>query len=340
MGSTFRVLLAFGFLVSQMNADAANREMSAAASALLGALTPEQRRQTQLEFKDQERVHWHYVPGARKGLAFKQMSAEQRRLARALLSSGLSRTGYEKATEIISLETILAELEGGGGPTRDPELYYVTVFGNPGGSEPWGWRVEGHHLSVNVTSVGPASAAQTPSFFGSNPAEVRTGPRAGLRILASEEDLGRALVKSLREGQRKIAVSSTRAPPEILNLPGRADTRPEGIAYAQLDESQRGLLVRLIKEYLGRHRPDLAAADWERLERSGLERLHFTWAGGTERGQGHYYRVQGGTFVLEYDNTQNGANHVHSVWRDFDHDFGADLLKEHYLESHGGGRTK
>jgi hypothetical protein len=335
MGSTFRVLLASGLLVLQIGGDAANREMAAGASAFLGALTPEQRRQTQLEFKDQERTHWHFVPRVRKGLAFKQMSGEQRRLAQALLASGLSRNGYDKARDIISLETILAELEQGGGPTRDPELYYVTIFGSPGGSEPWGWRVEGHHLSVNVTSAGSSSAALTPSFFGSNPAEVRTGPRAGLRILGPEEDLGRALVKSLRDDQRKIAVSSTRAPPEILNLPGRADTRPEGITYAQLDENQRALLVRLIKEYLGRHRPDLAAADWERLERAGLNRIHFTWAGGTERGQGHYYRVQGGTFVLEYDNTQNQANHVHTVWRDFDHDFGEDLLKQHYLESHG-----
>jgi hypothetical protein len=335
MGSSFRVFLLTGLLATQMGADAANREMAAAASAFLGALTPEQRRQTQLDFRDQERVHWHFVPGVRKGLALKQMSTEQQRLARALLASGLSRTGNDKATEIIRLETILGELEGGGGPTRDPGLYYVAVFGNPGGSEPWGWRVEGHHLSVNVTSAGAASAAQTPAFFGSNPAEVRTGPRAGLRILGAEEDLGRALVKSLRDDQRKVAVSSTRAPSEIINLPGRADTRPEGIGYAQLDESQRTLLLRLIKEYLGRHRPDLAAADWERLERAGLDRIHFTWAGGMERGQGHYYRVQGGTFVLEYDNTQNQANHVHTVWRDFDHDFGADLLKEHYLESHG-----
>ena len=336
MHSTFQLLLAFDLLMSQVPADAAHREMATAASAFLDALTPEQRRYTQLDFKDQERTHWHYVPGVRKGLAFKQMSGEQRRLARALLSSGLSRSGYDKAQEIVQLETILAELEGGAGPTRDPELYYVTVFGTPGGSEPWGWRVEGHHLSVNLTSAGPSSAAQTPSFFGSNPAEVRTGPRAGLRILGAEEDLGRALVKSLRDDQRKMAVSSTSAPPDILNRPGRADTRPEGIAYAQLDESQRALLVRLIKEYLGRHRPDLAAADWARLERAGLDRIHFTWAGGMERGQGHYYRVQGGTFVLEYDNTQNQANHVHTVWRDFDHDFGADLLKEHYLESHGG----
>jgi hypothetical protein len=315
--------------------DLASREMATAAAAFLGALTPEQRRQGQLAFDDPERANWHYVPAARKGLAFKQMSAEQRRLARALLASGLSRGGNDKALDIINLETILGELEKGTGPTRDPELYYVTVFGSPEGSAPWGWRVEGHHLSVNITSRASSSAAVTPSFFGSNPAEVRSGPRAGLRILGAEEDLGRELVKSLRSEQRSIAVSSTDAPRDILNTPGRADTRPEGISYAQLDPSQRAQLVRLIKEYLGRHRPDLAALDWERLERAGLDRIHFTWAGGTERGQGHYYRVQGGTFVLEYDNTQNGANHVHTVWRDFDRDFGADLLKQHYRKSHG-----
>jgi hypothetical protein len=335
MGSAFPVVLVLGLVVAQVGADSANREMATAASAFLGALTPEQRRQAQLEFTDPDRSHWHYVPGIRKGLTFKQMSGEQRRLARALLARGLSGSGLTKALDIISLEAILADLEKGSGPTRDPELYYVTVFGSPGGAEPWGWRVEGHHLSVNITSPGVSSASLTPSFFGSNPAEVRAGPRAGLRVLGPEEDLGRALVKSLREDQRKIAVSSTRAPADILNLPGRADTRPEGITHAQLDASQRALLVRLIKEYLGRHRPDLAALDWERLERAGLDRIHFTWAGGTEPGQGHYYRVQGGTFVLEYDNTQNGANHAHTVWRDFDHDFGEDLLKQHYLDSHG-----
>ena len=337
MGSGSSVVLALGLMVAQVDAGSASREMVTTASAFLGSLSAEQRRHAQLGFQDQERANWHFVPRARKGLAFKQMSLEQRRLARALLASGLSRSGYDKALDIISLETILGELENGAGPTRDPELYYVTIFGGPEGNEPWGWRVEGHHLSVNITVPGVSGTSLTPSFFGSNPAEVRAGPRAGLRILGPEEDLGRALVKSLRDDQRKIAVFSSTAPRDILNLPGRADTRPEGITYAQLDASQRAILVRLIKEYLGRHRPDLAALDWERLERAGLDRIHFTWAGGTEPGQGHYYRVQGGTFVLEYDNTQNGANHAHTVWRDFDHDFGADLLKQHYRESHGDG---
>jgi hypothetical protein len=194
MGCASPVVLVLGVAVSQVSTDLSSREMAAAAAAFLGALTPEQRRQAQLAFDDPERANWHYVPAARKGLAFKQMSAEQRRLARALLASGLSRAGNDKALEIINLETILGELEKGTGPRRDPELYYVTVFGCVEGSAPWGWRVEGHHLSVNITARASSTSAVTPSFFGSNPAEVRSGPRAGLRILGAEEDLGRELV--------------------------------------------------------------------------------------------------------------------------------------------------
>ncbi|MDQ3621718.1 MAG: DUF3500 domain-containing protein [Verrucomicrobiota bacterium] len=315
----------------------ATLEMAEAANAFLAALAPEQKAKASFEFKDGERQNWHFFPRARKGLAIKEMNYEQRLLAQALLASGLSHRGYQKAVSIMSLESILAELEKSwaGGAARDPELYYVTIFGKPGSREAWGWRVEGHHLALNFTCAGDAAPAMTPSFFGSNPGEVREGPRAGLRVLGVEEELGRALVKALSEEQRKTAIILPEAPKDIINAPGRSDTKPQGINYSQLDEAHRAALVKLIKEYLGRHRPDVAAEDWAKLEKAGLDKLHFAWAGGLERGQGHYYRVQGGNFVLEYDNTQNGANHVHSVWRDFDHDFGADLLKQHYQEGHG-----
>ena len=173
----------------------------------------------------------------------------------------------------------------------------------------------------------------TPSFFGSNPNE-RQDAGVVMRVLAPEEDLARELVKSLDPGQRKVAILSARAPPDILAGPGRKLTDPEGIRYAQLGELQQGLLVRLIKLYLERHRPDVASAEWARIERAGLENVRFAWAGGLEPRQGHYYRVQGKSFVLEYDNTQNDANHIHTVWRDAERDFGVDLLREHYLASH------
>jgi len=328
--------LALALLLAPLRAHEASVEMAIAAKSFLAALTPEQKAAASFEFAATERTNWHFIPRERKGLAIKEMTQEQRLLAHALLATGLSHRGYAKAVSIMSLEAVLAELEKGkaGAPVRDPELYFLSVFGTPGSGDPWGWRVEGHHLSLNFTTAGEAAPAMTPSFFGTNPGEIRTGPRTGTRVLAAEEELGRALVKALTEEQRKEAVILAEAPKDILNLPGRNATKAEGLAQPKLTAEQNALLVKLIKEYLFRCRPDVAAEDWAKIEKAGLAKLHFAWAGGVERGQPHYYRVQGGTFVLEYDNTQNDANHVHSVWRDFDHDFGADLLGEHYKAAH------
>lgn len=331
----FCMLFSLQFLSDVAQAHDANEEMAEAAHNFLMALAPEQRAKAVIAFEDGNRQNWHFVPRDRKGLSFKEMTIEQRLLAHALLSTGLSHRGYSKAVSIMSLETVLAELEKGQGPVRDPELFHVTIFGDPDKDEPWGWRVEGHHLSLNFTSVETQLPSATPSFFGSNPGEVKDGPRKGMRILAAEEDLARELVKSLTPEQRKIAVIMERAPSDILNVPGRNNfTKPEGLPQSRLTPVQSTLMVRLIGEYLGRHRPDIAAGDWAKIEKAGLGTIHFAWAGGLEAGQGHYYRVQGKTFVLEYDNTQNGANHVHSVWRDAEHDFGEDLLKEHYQHGH------
>jgi hypothetical protein len=319
---------------SQRQSDA-DAEMSAAAARFLGALRPDQRKQVQLELDDTERTNWHFVPRTRKGLPFKSMTPEQRQLAERLVATGLSRHGYETAVTIMGLETVLAATDG---PYRDPELYYLTLFGDPAAHQPWGWRFEGHHLSLNFTSPVSAPPAATPSFFGSNPNERRDGG-AVTRVLAPEEDLARELVKSLDPGQRKVGMLSSSAPPDILAGPGRKLTAPAGISYAQLGELQRGLLVRLIKVYLDRHRPDVAAGEWARIEAAGLENVRFAWSGGLEPRQGHYYRIQGKSFVLEYDNTQDGANHIHTVWRDAERDFGVDLLREHYLASHRDAGT-
>jgi hypothetical protein len=336
MKRTLVLTLALSLLLAPLRAHDATAEMADAAKNFLGALTAEQKAKAAFEFAGAERTNWHFIPRARKGLAIKEMTHEQRLLAHALLATGMSHRGYAKAVSIMSLEAVLAELEKGrvGGAVRDPELYFVSVFGTPGGKEPWGWRVEGHHLSLNFTTAGDAAPALTPSFFGTNPGEIRTGPRAGTRVLAAEEELGRALVKSLTDEQRKTAVILAEAPKDILNVPGRNATKAEGLAQGKLTAEQGALLVKLVKEYLFRHRPDVAAEEWAKIEKAGLDKLHFAWAGGFERGQPHYYRVQGGSFVLEYDNTQNEANHVHSLWRDFDRDFGADLLGEHYKAAH------
>ena len=264
----------------------------------------------------------------------KEMTYEQRLLAQALLATGLSGRGYAKAVSIMSLEAVLKELEHDTTGKRDPENYFVSIFGKPGVA-PWGWRLEGHHLSLNYAIPNDNAPEMTPSFFGTNPGEVKSGPRTGTRILGTEEDLGRQLVKSLSEAQKKTAMVLPEAPKEIFNDPKRTDpTQPEGIPQNQLTADQSALLMKIIKEYLFRCRPDVAGEDFAKIEKAGLEKLYFTWAGGLELGQPHYYRVQGGHFILEYDNTQNDANHVHSIWRDFDHDFGGDLLKAHLDSAH------
>jgi hypothetical protein len=217
-------------------------------------------------------------------------------------------------------------------------LYYVSVFGQPGPKATWGWRVEGHHLSANVTVVKGEYFAGTPSFLGSNPAEVRKGPRTGLRALASEEDRGRQLIQALDADQRKKAIFDATAPKEIFTEAKRRvkPLEPAGLAAAGMTPAQRDLLMALVREYVERLRPDLAALDLRKIEKAGVEKIHFAWAGGLEKGQGHYYRAQGPTFVLEYDNTQNDNNHIHAVWRDFESDFGDDLLKRHYEETPHG----
>jgi hypothetical protein len=312
-------------------------EMAKAANAFLASLTPEQKAQATFPFESDakgERVNWHFIPRERKGLPLKDMTEPQVTLARALLKTGLSDDGYNKATTIQSLEAILKEMEKDTTGKRDPMKYYVSVFGTPG-DKVWGWRWEGHHQSFNYTSAGDAAPSVTPSFFGTNPGEVREGDRKGLRVLGREEDLGRSLVKSLTDEQRKTAVILAEAPKEIFNDPKRPDpTKPEGLPFSKMTADQQVALVEIIKQYLFRVRPDVAAEEFAKITKAGIGNVHFAWAGGFELGQPHYYRVQNTAFVLEYDNTQNNANHVHSIWREFGGDFGADLLKQHVSEGH------
>jgi hypothetical protein len=327
-------------------------EMASAANAFLGALTAEQKAKAVYEFKDEERYDWHFIPKSRKGLPFKEMTPAQQKLAHGLLNSGLSQRGYAKAVTIMSLEEVLAALEQGKGPLRDADMYFFTIFGKPmatvdgaaakpGSQETWGWRVEGHHLSLNFVVRGDRVLSATPTFMGTNPGEVREGPRKGLRLLGQEEDMGRQLVKSLNEEQRKTAIFSTNAPKEIITGNARKvnPLEPAGLAVAKMTSDQKGLLWTLIKDYAHRHRAEIAEDDLKKIEHGGLDKVHFAWAGGLERGEGHYYRIQGPTFLLEYDNTQNNANHVHSVWRDFENDFGEDILRKHYQDDpHAGAK--
>lgn len=309
-------------------------DMARAAQAFLAALSPEQKAKATFEFKDAERLNWHFIPRERKGLPLKEMNPEQRKLAQALMESGLSPKGVEQALVVMSLEQVLREIEGRA--IRDPELYYVSVFGAPEARGTWGWRIEGHHLSLNFTILDGRAVAAAPSFFGANPAEVKSGPRQGTRALAAEEDLGRSLARSLTPEQRALGVIATEAPKDILLVPKEKvrPLEPAGIPLPKLEPAQAKLLKDLVRRYAERLRSELAGRDLSRIEQAGWDRVHFAWAGGLEPGQGHYYRVQGPTFVLEYDNTQNNANHIHSVWHDLTENFGGDPLREHYEKEH------
>lgn len=318
-----------------VSADSATSEMAGAANALLAALDAPRRAQAVFELKDVERYNWNIIPRERKGLCWKEMTSAQRHLATSLLASGLSQRGFVKATTIMSLEQILLELEQGKGPKRDPEVYFWSIFGTPAETGTWGWRVEGHHVSLNFTIVDGKFASSTPSMFGTNPAEVREGPRKGLRVMGNEEDLGRQLIRSLDAAQRGEAIFAEKAPAEVttLGLRNATPTQPAGIPAAKLNGPQKKLLRQVIEEFVRRARPEIADADLAEMDAAGFDKIAFAWAGSDQPGQGHYYRIQGPTFLLEYDNTQNNANHVHAVWREFKGDFGEDLLARHYQET-------
>lgn len=318
---------------------AAAREMARAAGRWLGALSPELRAEAVFPVENPERYNWNFVPRERLGVAFGAMDPAQRGLAEALVASGLSHLGYIKAQTIVSLEPILAELEGPGrARVRNPEDYFLTVFGEPGERATWGWRFEGHHLSLNFVVAGGVAVAGTPSFFGANPARVPRGPREGLRALPEEEDAGRALAASLDAGQWRVALVAEVAPADIVTGASRKawELEPKGISWGELRGDQQALLRALVEVYVRRERAELAARDLEKMEAAGWAEVYFAWAGGREPGQKHYYRVQGPTFLIEYDNTQNGGNHIHSVYRDWEGDFGEDLLRRHYAESAHG----
>lgn len=341
IGLLFIAVLAEGSPERQRGA--AENRMAAAAQRFLDTLRPDLLDRATFDFDDDNRRDWHYTPRSRRGLPLKAMNDPERRAAHALLRSALSARGYLKAMTIVELEQVLRELAeaaGRSGDHRDRDLYFFTVFGEPGGGQPWGWRVEGHHLSLNFSFIDDQLIAVTPAFMGANPAEVRTGRRAGLRVLAAEEDLGFALLGSLDADQRAEAIIADRAPREIIMAPGRtADDLGEavGLPSAQMTDSQRDMLRLLLAEYMGNLAADGSEDLWRAIIEAGGSDIRFAWAGSEDLDEPHYYRVHGPTFVIEFDNFQGGANHIHTVWRSFNNDFGDDVLRQHYEEHHSGG---
>lgn len=312
-------------------------QMLQSARHFLASLDVEKAEKAQFQFLDEERKNWHYVPRERVGLPLKEMTPGQRKLAHSLLATALSSRGLQQAEQIMYLDRILYEIEGQN-PIRDPDLYFFSIFGSPSSNENWGWRVEGHHLSLNLTLRNGDVASTTPAFFGSNPARVPSGPHEGLEVLAEEQEIGLRIINMLTGEHKTKAIISEFAPRDIVTEASvRAEIDDiEGLPFLAMDSRQRELLERLIHVYAERFRPELAAKKLAQLQADGMEKIRFAWAGGLGRGEGHYYRIHGPRFVIEFDNTQNDANHVHSVWRDFENDFGEDLLHSHYHdpESH------
>jgi hypothetical protein len=315
---------------------AAESNLSVAAGNFLASLPEEQVRQATLPFSGDERTDWHFVPKAdRKGLSLKAMSAEQSYLVHILLNESLSQAGYSKTAGIMYLESILRRMEveqgsTGAYETRDPEKYFVAIFGNPQRDENWGWSFEGHHISLNFTVVDGELVASSPAFLGANPHRVPSGPAKDLRILSSEEDRARQLVASLSKEQMSKAVIGSEVPDDIFSgaSPRVSPESPQGIKASELAPKQLELLHRLVDAYIENVADDAALERRGQVETAGSE-IYFAWIGSVEAGEAHYYRVQAPTFLIEYDNIQDGANHSHTVWRDYSGDFGRDLIGEH-----------
>ena len=311
--------------------------MSKAATQFVASLTPDQKSKAVFAFDSEERTRWHFIPNEmfpRHGLMIKDMNESQRQLAHDLLRTGLSARGYLKVTSIMQLEDILKVAEAGGQFARNKEEYLFAVFGTPGDKGQWGWRVEGHHVSLRFAIVDggvKGDVSSSPMFLGSNPAEVRDGEKKGFRVLADEEDAARALVMALPADLQKQAIVNAVAPGDILTM-NKNDIAPlpnQGVMYSALPASAQALFTKLIEVYTGNMEADVAAERMNRIQSAGLANVRFAWLGETARGKKHYYMVQGPTFLIEYDNTQNDGNHIHSVWRDFKGDFGQDILRDH-----------
>ncbi|QDV35235.1 DUF3500 domain-containing protein [Tautonia plasticadhaerens] len=303
--------------------------MATAAERFLDALDDQKRDLATFDFGDPERLNWHFIPRERDGLPVKQMSAEERNLAMGLLATGLSAEGAVKATTVMSLEQILHEMENNA-PHRDPELYFFSIFGEPSNRGSWGWRVEGHHLSLNFTIEGGEVVSATPAFFGSNPAEVRQGDREGLRALAEVEDRALRLVQALDQGQQAEAIVAEEAPGDVraANTPQPPAEEAVGLTYGKMTEAQRDLLRTLIEAYAMDMPARVAEAWLTEIRDAGPEKVAFAWFGPADRNQPHAYRVQGPTFLIEFNNTQNNANHIHSIWRSMLGDFGRPIAAE------------
>lgn len=313
-----------------------NNAASTKAFAFVSSLNDQQRAKTVFPFDETHRYNWHYVPPpavARTGIPVKDLDSNQKKLFYKMLQSFLSPAGYRRTQNIMSFEYVLKEMEPNS-TSRIPENYFVSVYGNPGKDSVWAWKFTGHHLALNFTVV-DGKLTFTPFFFGSNPGEIKEGTKKGMRIIIDEEDLAFKLINSMNEAQKKTALFRTEAFPDIVssNSPHASPLEPVGILLKDLNNDQKNLVNKILVAYLSSLPQRLANMRMKMVATEDKNEIRFGWAGGFVRGEPHYYRIQGKTFLIEFDNTQNNANHIHLVWRDFNGDYGQDLLKEHYQNS-------
>lgn len=311
------------------------------ANEFLNSLPAELKSKAQFELTDPERLNMNYVPISRKGPTFNDFNEKQTKLALDLLKASLSEEGYKKASQIMELDKVLIKIEDNkmkmpdGSPMRDPLNYHFCIFGEPA-DEFWGWRFEGHHISLNFSSINNKVVSSTPSFFGSNPAIVNVDGFDKKQVLKLETELGFSLVNSLTIAQLTVAKFSDTAPSEIItgNRAKVENLEPKGIAFKELTTGQKKIFMNLLDVYLSNYQLGFSKTLRAKIDKAGINNLSFSWAGSLTPGKGHYYRIQGPMLLIEYDNTQNNANHVHTVVRDLTNDFAEDILKEHYQKEH------
>jgi hypothetical protein len=336
-----KVQLIIAFVILQCAFNSSGQTISSAANNFINSLTPSLKGQAMFPLEDEERFNMNFVPMVRKGPTFHDFNEVQKKAALDLLKLSLSNAGYAKVAQIMELERVLRALEGDatlsdGRDRRDPLNYHYCIFGTPSAKELWAWRFEGHHLSLNFVCSGDKIVSSTPSFMGSNPAIVRSGDERGKQVLKQEMLLGFELVNSLTKDQLGEARFSDRAPSEIITGTDRKieKLKPNGLRYTSLDQKQKDIFMKLLMVYVENYELGFSHTLMNKIKTQGIDNLYFAWAGALQPGDGEYYRIQGPMLLIEYDNTQNDGNHVHTIVRDLTNDFAEDILREHYQNDH------
>ena len=326
----FIYFLGWGWVIAQKPLDPL-----ALATDLLNSLSDSQKEVVSFALEDPAKTRWHYLPHSsfkREGLPLSDMTPIQVQKTYALLEAYLSESGYDQMEQIIDLENYLAVVEKNPAK-RDPTKYYLAVYGNPHQDSLWAWSFEGHHVSLNFT-VSPDKITFAPAFWGSNPGIVPDGPEKGKIVLRKDHDWGLELIQSLSPKQLIQTLVSSQTYGEILtsNQAAVEFIPNNGISYGQLNRGQKKQLKEIIYLHLDRMEKAVSQKARQLLDEENWNNITFSWAGKIEKLKAHYYRIQGQNFLIEYDNSQNKANHIHVVWREFKGDFGKDLIREHYLK--------